>query len=60
MVVKHEGKGVAKEAGGNARKAAADAIDNREMEAKGKVQETEGKTEKNAVKVKDAVNDQTS
>ena len=60
MVDKNEIEGGAKELGGKVKEAAGHAVGNRDMEAEGKVDQVEGKTQKNYGKVKDAVEDQTS
>ncbi|MBO0903889.1 CsbD family protein [Jiella sonneratiae] len=60
MVDKNEVKGAAKEMGGKVKEAAGKAMGDHEMEAKGKVDQVEGKTQKNYGKIKDAVKDQTS
>ncbi|TFF19075.1 CsbD family protein [Jiella endophytica] len=59
MVDKNEIKGAAKELGGKVKSAAGRATGDREMEADGKLDQVEGKTQKNYGKVKDAVKDQT-
>lgn len=60
MVDKNEIKGGAKEMGGKVKEAAGNATGNHDMEAEGKVDQAEGKTQKNYGKVKDAVKDQTN
>ncbi|MDY8108620.1 CsbD family protein [Fulvimarina sp. 2208YS6-2-32] len=59
MVDKNEIKGGAKEAGGKLKEAVGSALGNEKMEAEGKADQLEGKTQKNYGKVKDAVTDQT-
>ncbi|MBO0662113.1 CsbD family protein [Jiella sp. MQZ9-1] len=58
MVDKNEIKGAAKEAGGKIKEVAGRAMGNHEMEAEGRADQVEGKTQKNYGKVKDAVKDQ--
>ncbi|RFC63341.1 CsbD family protein [Fulvimarina endophytica] len=59
MTNKDEVKGAAKEVGGKIKEAVGSALGNEKMEAEGKVDQTEGKTQKNYGKVKDAATDQT-
>ena len=60
MVDKNEIEGGAKEIGGKIKSAVGSALGNEKMEAEGKADQAEGKTQKNYGKVKDAVTDQTS
>ena len=60
MVDKNEIKGGAKELGGKIKETAGRAVGNERLEAEGKVDQVEGKTQKNYGKVKDAVKDQIS
>ena len=57
---KHEISGGAKQAGGAVKEAAGKLVGNERLEAEGKIDQVEGKTEKNVGKVKDAIKDQVS
>jgi len=59
MVDSNEIKGGAKELGGKLKEAVGSAVGNDRMQAEGMADQAEGKTQKNYVKVKDAVKDQT-
>ena len=57
---KHEISGGAKQAGGTVKEAAGKLVGNERLQAEGKIDQVEGKTEKNVGKVKDAIKDQVS
>jgi uncharacterized protein YjbJ (UPF0337 family) len=50
-------KGMANEASGNVKQAVGKAIDNKEMQAKGKLQEVKGEAQQLKGKAKDAIKD---
>lgn len=59
MVDKDEIKGGARQAGGKVEEGVGKAVGNDRMAAEGRADQTEGKTQKNVGKIKDAVKDQT-
>lgn len=54
----HQTKGTAKEIGGKIKETVGNATGDREVETEGTADRTEGKTEKNYGKAKDAIKDQ--